>query len=142
MSAENVATFRAAHQAFNRRDFAAVVASMTDDVVYEDRARNVTFRGRAGFREFMTAWTTAFSNAEVTNPTYLDAGDTVVALFTGRGTNDGPLGPMPPGGKQLDLPFCELMRFNDRGQIVGGAIYYDQLTMLRQLGHAPVPVST
>jgi steroid delta-isomerase-like uncharacterized protein len=142
MSAQNVATFRAAHQAFNRRDFAAVVAAMTDGVVYEDRARNVTFRGRAGFREFMTAWTTAFSNAQVTSPTYLDAGDTVIALFTGRGTNDGPFGPLPASGKELDLQFCELLRFNDSGQIVGGAVYYDQLTLLSQLGHASVAVST
>jgi hypothetical protein len=89
----------------------------------------------------MTAWATAFSNAQVTNPSYLDAGDTVVALFTGRGTNDGPLGPMPATGKQLDLQFCELMRFNDSGQIVGGAVYYDQLTLLSQLGHAPATVS-
>ena len=35
----------------------------------------------------------------------------------------------------MDLPFCELMRFDESGQIVSGGLYYDQLTMMTQLGH-------
>ena len=38
-----------------------------------------------------------------------DAGDTVVAEFTGRGVNDGPLGPLPASGKQMNHPFCEIL---------------------------------
>ena len=30
---------------------------------------------------------------------------------------------------------CEITRFDEQGRIVGGEIYYDQLTMLTQLGH-------
>ena len=68
MSSRNVETLRAAHQAFNRRDFDTVVNNMTEDATYQDRARNVSFRGRAGFREFMQGWATAFSNSAVTGP--------------------------------------------------------------------------
>ena len=139
MTSRNVETFRAAHQAFNRRDFDAVVTAMAENVTYEDRARNATFRGRAGFKEFMQGWVTALSNAEVSEPTYIDAGDVVVAQFTGRGTNDGPLGPLPATGKQLNLAFCEIIRFDDKGQIVSGALYYDQLSLFTQLGHAQAP---
>lgn len=136
MASKNVETFRAAHRAFNQRDFEAVVNVMTEDVIYQDCARGVTFEGRSGFRQFMQGWVAAFSNAEVSEPKYSDAGNTVVAEFVGRGTNDGPLGPLPKTGRSIRVPFCEIMTFNEKGQIVSGAAYYDQLSILIQLGHA------
>ena len=136
MASKNVETFRAAHQAFNKRDFDSVVKPMTDDFTYRDQARGVVFNGRSGFKEFMQGWIAAFSNAEVTKPTYIDAGQTVIAEFVGRGTNDGPLGPLQKTGKDMTISFCELMTFNDKGQIVSGGIYYDQMSMMVQLGHA------
>jgi steroid delta-isomerase-like uncharacterized protein len=135
MSSQNVETFRATHQAFNRRDFDGVVSNMAEGVTYRDQARNASFTGRDGFREFMQGWVEAFSNAAVSEPTYLDGGDTVIAQFMARGVNDGALGPLPATGREIDVPFCELMRFDDDGQIVSGSIYYDQLTMMTQLGH-------
>lgn len=53
MASRNGETFRALHQAFNRRDFDSVVGAMAEDVVYHDRARDVSFNGRNGFREFI-----------------------------------------------------------------------------------------
>jgi steroid delta-isomerase-like uncharacterized protein len=141
VASRNVETLRTAHQAFNRRDFDAVVSMMAENVTYYDRARDLAFRGRTGFREFMQGWVTAFSNAEVTEPVYIDAGDTVVAEFVGRGINDGPLGPLPATGKSATFHMCEVFRFNDKGQIVSGAIYYDQLSIMVQLGHAEAPQS-
>ena len=135
MASQNVETFRAAHQAFNGRDFDGVVSKMAEDFTYRDQARNVTFTGRNGFKEFMQGWVTAFSNAAVSDPIYLDAGDTVIAQFMARGVNDGAFGPLPKTGREIDVPFCKLMRFDDKGQIVSGNIYYDQHTMMTQLGH-------
>ncbi len=42
MASQNVETFRALHQAFNRRDFDGVVSKMAEGLIYEDRARNAT----------------------------------------------------------------------------------------------------
>ena len=134
MESKNVATFRAAHEAFNRRDFDAVVRTLTEHFTYVDRARGVKYDGRAGFKEFMQNWVTAFSNAAVTEPTYIDGGNVVVAEFVGRGINDGPMGSDRPTGRAMNVRFCEIMRFNDRGQIESGAAYYDQLTIVTQLG--------
>jgi hypothetical protein len=47
--------------------------------------------------DFLPGWVRASSDIRITDPSYLDAGDTVVARFTCRGTHDGPLGPFPPG---------------------------------------------
>ena len=71
------------------------------------------FNGRDGFREFMQGWAAGFSNAEVSEPTYLDPGDTVVGQFVARGVNDGPLGPLPSTGREMNVRFCEFMRFDE-----------------------------
>jgi steroid delta-isomerase-like uncharacterized protein len=134
MASKNVDTFRAAHEAFNRRDFNAVLSSMAENFVYDDYPRGMTLKGRDGFRQFMQGWATAFSDAAVTASAYIDGGDVVVAEFRGRGTNDGPMGTYPATGKSINLPFCEIMRFDGSGKIVSGAIYYDVMTMLTQLG--------
>jgi steroid delta-isomerase-like uncharacterized protein len=139
MASRNVETCMAAHRAFNSRDFEAVENAMAEDVIYQDRARNATFRGRTGFREFMQGWVAAFSNAQVSEPIYIDAGDTVVAQFVARGVNDGPLGLLPASGMPANFNFCEILRFNDKGQVVSGDAYYDQLSIMVQLGHAKAP---
>ena len=51
-----------------------------------------------------------------------------------RGTNDGPLGPFPATGKEWTLPICEMWHFDADGRVVGGEIYYDQVSLLTQLG--------
>jgi steroid delta-isomerase-like uncharacterized protein len=135
MATRNVETFMTAHRAFNARDFEAAANLMAEDVVYNDRARGTTFRGRAGFKDFMKSWVTAFSNAEVSEATYTDAGNTVVCQFVGRGTNDGPMGSLPPTGKPMTFNYCEILRFNDTGQAISIDAYYDQLSILTQLGH-------
>ena len=68
---------------------------------------------------------------------YTDAGDSVVARFTARGTNDGPLGPFPATGKEWTLPICEMWHFDADGRVVGGEIYYDQVSLLTQLELLP-----
>jgi steroid delta-isomerase-like uncharacterized protein len=139
MASRNVELFDAAHKAFNRRDFDAIAAMLADGFVYLDTARNVTFKGRDEFKTWLKAWAGAFSNAEVVEPQYLEAGDTVISMFTGRGKNDGQFGPLPATGKSMVNAFCEMMTFNKAGKITSGRIYYDQLSILIQLGHVPPP---
>jgi ketosteroid isomerase-like protein len=83
----------------------------------------------------MEGWAKAFSDGRITDPQHADAGDIVVAQFTVEGTNDGPLGSMRPTGRKMSLPFCEICRFDKQGRVVSGSCYYDQYTLLTQLGH-------
>jgi hypothetical protein len=45
------------------------------------------------------------------------------------------LGSLQPTGGKMSLPFCEICRFDQQGRIVSGGCYYDQYTLLTQLGH-------
>jgi hypothetical protein len=37
------------------------------------------------------------------------------------------------------MPFANVIRFDPNGRMVEFSAYYDQLTLLRQLGHAEAP---
>ncbi len=39
----------------------------------------------------------------------------------------------------MDLPFCEILYWTPEGQVESAEIYYDQMTMLGQLGHLELP---
>jgi len=134
-ASKNVEALRAAHKSWNRRDFQGVVANAADGLAYTDNARGLKLNSRTAFREWTEAWAKAFSDAKITNPTYIDAGDVVIAQFTAVGTNDGAFGSMKPTGRRMDLPFCEICHFDKQGRIVSGGCYYDQHTLLIQLGH-------
>ena len=141
MSAKNVETLRAAHESWNRRDFQNIVRDSVEALVYTDHSRNHTLNTRDKFREWTQDWAKAFSDGRITKPQYIDAGDTVIAQFVVEGTHDGPFGSMPPTGRKMSLPFCDICQFDKRGQIVSAGCYYDQLTILTQLGHAK-PLAT
>ena len=135
MDSKNVETVRAAHESWNRRDFQGVVRDSSEGLVYTDNGRSLTLNGRDKFREWTEAWAKAFSDGRITNPKYIDGGDVVVTRFTVEGTNDGPLGSLPPSGRRISLSFCEVCQLDKQGRVASGGCYYDQYTLLAQLGH-------
>jgi steroid delta-isomerase-like uncharacterized protein len=140
MGSRNVDIHRAGHEAFNRRDFDAMVKQYAERISWIDQARGTTFRTPQEFKDvFLAGWIEASSDCQVTDARYTDAGEMVVARFTARGTNDGPLGPFPATGKEWTLPICEMWNFAADDRVVGGEIYYDQVTLLTQLGLLPEP---
>jgi len=85
--------------------------------------------------EWTESWAKAFSDGRIANPEYIDAGDVVVARFTVEGTNDGLLNSLQPTHRRISVPFCEMTHFDKQGRTVSGGCYYDQYTLLTQLGH-------
>jgi len=135
MSSKNVETVRAAHESWNRRDFPGVIRDSTEGLVYTDHGRSLTLKTRDRFREWAEGWAEAFSDGKITDAKYIDGGDVVVTQFTFEGTNDGPLGSLPHSGRRVSLPFCEVCQLDELGRVMSGGCYYDQYTLLTQLGH-------
>ena len=113
MTSRSFETYRAGHDAFNQRDFAAMVKHYADSIDWTDRARGLTFRTPQEFKDvFLPGWVESSSNIRITDPRYIDAGQTVMCTFTVVGTHDGPLGPLPATGKEFALPLCEMWHFD------------------------------
>jgi steroid delta-isomerase-like uncharacterized protein len=142
MAARNVEAHRAGHEAFNQRDFETMTRQYADSISWTDKAQGRTFTTPQEFRdEFLAGWVRSSSDIRVSDPRYLDAGQAVVCTFTVTGTHDGPLGPFPATGRAFALPLCELWHFDAGGRVVGGDLYYDQVSLLTQLGLLPQPSS-
>jgi steroid delta-isomerase-like uncharacterized protein len=140
MESRNVESHRAGHEAFNRRDFDALVKEYAETIAWTDKARGITFTTARQFKdEFLQGWVQASSDCQVTDARYTDADGMVLARFTCSGTNDGPVGSFPATGKQWSLPMCEMWHFDAAGSVIGGEIYYDQASLLAQLGLLPGP---
>jgi steroid delta-isomerase-like uncharacterized protein len=143
MKSPNVETYRAGHEAFNQRDFVAMTRQYAESIAWTDHSQGRTFRTPQEFRgDFLAGWTGASSDIRITEPCYIDAGQTVVCTFTVAGRQDGPLGPFPATGKEFALPLCEMWHFDSGGRVVGGDLYYDQVSLLTQLGLMPQPPRT
>lgn len=135
----NAETHRRLHDLFNRRNWDAMDEHMREDMAYTDMPRGITMKSLGGFKGWLGEWTTGFSDAAVTNVQYLDGQDFTVARFQGQGTNDGELGQFGASGERMDMPFCEILHYDTDGRVESGEIYYDQMTMMTQLGHAEPP---
>jgi steroid delta-isomerase-like uncharacterized protein len=68
------------------------------------------------------------------------ADDAVLVEAVIRGTHLGPLRALPPTGRGFELPILSVFAF-DRDRLLGERVYFDQITMLRQLGIARDPLS-
>ena len=140
MGSSNVETYRAGHAAFNQRDFEAMTKAYAEQITWTDHAQGRTFTTPREFRDdFLPGWVTASSDIRIVGSRYIDAGQTVACTFTVTGTQDGPLGPFPATGKRFELPLCEMWHFDLSGRVVGGDLYYDQVSLLMQLGLMPQP---
>jgi steroid delta-isomerase-like uncharacterized protein len=135
----NVDRHRQAHEEFNRRDWDAMAKRFADDVTYTDHGRDVTAKSAQEMTDWLKAWPEMLSDATISEPTYYDAGNTTVAVFTGRGTNDGPLGPFPASGQRLSWPLCEILTWDAEGRATRGELFYDQMTILVQAGYMEAP---
>jgi SnoaL-like protein len=112
---------RASDEAFNAHDVDGTAHACIDNFTYTDNATGETFKGVDEFRAWLDSW--------------FD----VVHQSVERATNKGPLGPLPATGRSMSLPFCEVWRLDTEGRIVAGDLYYDQLSLMTQLGHIQSP---
>jgi hypothetical protein len=125
------------HQHFNDRDFASIEALAAPGFMYEDLARGLTVKTPAEFTDYLKGWVAALSDATPGSATYQDGPDFSIARFHGRGHFDGALGGYTATGRMMDVPFCEVLHYASDGKILNGELYYDQMTMLGQLGLMP-----
>jgi SnoaL-like polyketide cyclase len=135
----NADTHRRSVEMFNTRDWSSVAATLAEDCELIDHPRGFSVKGREQWIETVKGWVVSQSDARVTDARVIDGGDTTVLLFTGVGTNDGPLGKLPATGRPLSLPFCEVKFWDASGKTTRAEWYYDQVTILVQLGHMPPP---
>ena len=123
--------------AWNRGDAPGIVAFVAEDVIWRDVALGMPLHGRAALQAAAQAYMTAFPDLhiEVTSAT-LD-GTRLVQEWTVTGTHRGELLGMPPTGRWTESYGAVITTFDDDAVMIEGALYWNPLAMLQQLGLAP-----
>jgi steroid delta-isomerase-like uncharacterized protein len=126
--------------AFNAHDIDAFAEVLADDVVFT-ASGGMRGDGKAACTAFFGSWFAAFPDArvEVHGVHFIDDVAVEEGTFTGthNGVLSGPSGDVPPTGRFVKADYIQVLRFRD-GKHVSFNLMYDRLTMLEQLGLAPV----
>jgi len=119
--------------AWNAHDGASVLAALAPDGTYVDPTLPAPISGQA-LVGYVAAFTAAFPDLRFDVERISADGDRVIVFWRMRGTNTGPLPGAPePTGGTCDLPGIDLISVGDDG-ITGVVGYFDQKTMVEQLG--------
>lgn len=130
---------RMGHEAVIARDFDTIAALFADEFEFIDHPAGQTHRSTDTLREVMKEWYEAVPDMRFEGAEYWDTGECSIARFFVRGTQQGPLGPFPASGKSFVGAMMEIAWFGEDGRCTRMEQVYDQLSMLAQLGHVPMP---
>jgi steroid delta-isomerase-like uncharacterized protein len=120
-----------------------VLDLVADDYVMHAPGASEPFRGKDGYRQFVTTYLTGFPDGTITVDDQIAEGDIVATRWTGRATNTGDLMGMPATGRQVTIEGISYSRIAE-GMARETLIIWDNLALLQQLGVVPetVPAET
>jgi steroid delta-isomerase-like uncharacterized protein len=107
---------------------------------YELVATGDVYDGEAEVQRYFDETRTAFPDQRNELIALHHADDAVIAEFTLKGTHTGPLRGFPPTGKAFEARMTSFFLFED-DRLVGERVYFDQASIMRQLGLAHDPAS-
>jgi steroid delta-isomerase-like uncharacterized protein len=139
MESEHVATVRALYDAFNRRDLDGMVACFADEAFWTEHPTDATFKGKDELRAWMAGLLEPSSDVQISDVKLYEMDGTVITTFRSGGTNDGPIGSKPATGRYAAVGGCDIFHFAPDARIASGESFYDQLSILVQLGLAGSP---
>lgn len=110
---------------------------IAEDHVDHDPAQAGSSGGRAGAREFIVTYRTAFPDAHIAIDELIAEGDLVVSRWHATGTHQGDLMGIPGSGKAISITGIGIDRIAD-GKIAESWGNWDTLGLLGQIGAVPV----
>jgi steroid delta-isomerase-like uncharacterized protein len=133
----NKAIIRQFFEAWNSRQPEAFDELVAPDVVRHCQATpGLDVYSLDQLKEFLRLDTEVFPNSVQTLKHLVAEGNLVAAWVTYEGTQQGPMGPFPPSGARAQFDFGAVFRIA-RGKIAEWWVTWDNMTVLRQLGHLP-----
>jgi steroid delta-isomerase-like uncharacterized protein len=124
-------------EASNARDYDAVRALLAPDFVRHCQATpDVIVQNADQFIEYLKADARVFPDSRQTLEHLVAEGDLVAFLVKYEGTQEGPMGPIPPSHKKMQLDVSGMFRIRD-GKLAELWVTWDNVAALTQLGHMP-----
>jgi steroid delta-isomerase-like uncharacterized protein len=128
--------------AFNERTWSRAYELYAPDLVMIEPAG--TTHGIEPYLQTARGFVTAMPDSRMEVTAIIESGNRVVVEGAYAGTHTGPLGTpqgeVPPTGRKLMLPLCDVIDVA-AGRITQIRAYYDQMTIAAQLGLLPEPAA-
>lgn len=134
---ENKALVRRYQEAYNANRLDALDAILAPDLISHNMLPGVP-AGLQGAKLVHQGLQAAFPDQHTTVEDLVAEGDRVVMRFTVAGTHKGPLMGMPATGKGYSVPGISIFRIAN-GRIAEHWGVFDQMSVMQQLGLAPMP---
>ena len=139
MSFDNEKIIRNAYQVAEEQDVEGWIAAFTEDGTFTDESIPHTYRGPDELGKTVEVYAAAFPDMHRELHKFYVAGDVVIVQLSLQGTHLGPLvlpaGTVPPTGKKMDAPCCDVFELQD-GKIKRFDCYAEGSVIARQLGLA------
>ncbi|MGH7497832.1 MAG: ester cyclase [Gemmatimonadales bacterium] len=125
--------------AYNDKNWNAVRASVTPDVIYDEIATGRRLQGVDQAIAAWQGWAKAFPDSKATFDNAIATGNTVVLEVTWRGTHTGPLetptGTIAATGKRIEIRACVFVELTGEKTRLQRH-YFDMASLLKQIGVA------
>lgn len=136
---ENEKIIRNAYQVAEDKDVAGWIAQFTEDGTFTDESIPYTYRGPEELGKTVEVYAKAFPDMHRELHTFYVTDNIVIVQLSLQGTHLGPLetpaGTVPPTGKRMDAPCCDVFELVD-GKIKRFDCYAEGSVIARQLGLA------
>ena len=137
MSYDNEAIIRKAYQLAEDKDVAGWIAAFTEDGTFTDESIPHAYRGPAELGLTVEVYAKAFPDMHRELHSFYVVGNIVVVQLHLQGTHTGPLelptGTVPPTGKRMNAPCCDVFELVD-GKIKRFDCYNEASVIAKQLG--------
>ena len=127
--------------AWNRGEPEAIVEHVAEDVIWRDVALGMPLHGREALLAAARMYLTAFPDLRAEQTSASFAAPRLALELTVTGTHRGPLLGIPPTGRWTESYAAVITTFDEAGTIIEGAVYWNALGLLCQLGLA-TPLGT
>ena len=133
---DNQTTIRNAYSLAEVKDISGWISAFTSDGTFTDMSTGVTYRKEA-LGDLVEIYATAFSDMHRELYRLYPSGNVVVVQLVLQGTHDGPLvlptGTIPPTGRSMDAPCCDIFELVD-GKVMRCDCYPSGTVIMAQLG--------
>jgi steroid delta-isomerase-like uncharacterized protein len=123
--------------AWNRGDPDGIVANVAEDVLWRDVALGMPLHGRDALRDAAQVYMTAFPDLRIEETSSTLAIPRLAQELTITGTHRGALLGVPPTGRWTENYAAVITTFDEDGMMIEGALYWNALAVLRQIGAVP-----
>lgn len=123
---------------WNEKDLSSIESYFSDSFTRRVNSVNLA-SNKNELAANMQVYFTGFPDLKIKIDNMASEGDQVYISWTLIGTNTGIFGELQPTGKKIRIGGISRIDFNDDGKIIHEEVFYNELSLLQQMGHTLNP---